>query len=136
MLDAWSDAEWNNGVQIDKMEELTTLTVRTRNSLYEITVLNGRTGDVLLDCGSTPTRRKKASSEHRRISAHANLGTPDMNPYGPDGVPNPNARSIGRNPGLLSISYRGREVGERLACLADDLDFQLSQIIDAVTFSD
>ena len=51
VLDAWSDTEWNDGVQIDQMEELTTLAVQTRNSLYEITVLDGRTGDVLLRGG-------------------------------------------------------------------------------------
>jgi hypothetical protein len=33
------------------MEELTTLAVRTTNSLYEITVLDGRTGDVLVRGG-------------------------------------------------------------------------------------
>lgn len=61
ILDAWSDSEWNNGVQIDQMEELTTLAVRTSNSLYEITVLNGRTGEVLVQGGEffperTPVR--------------------------------------------------------------------------------
>ena len=48
--DAWSDSEWND-VQIDQMEELTTLAVRTSNSLYEITVLNGQTGEVLVRGG-------------------------------------------------------------------------------------
>jgi len=61
ILDAWSDPEWNNGVQIDQMEELTTLAVRTTNSLYEITVLNGRSGEVLVRGGEffpvrTPVR--------------------------------------------------------------------------------
>jgi hypothetical protein len=51
ILGAWSDSEWSNGVQIDQMEELTTLAVQTRNSLYEITVLDGRTGDVLVRGG-------------------------------------------------------------------------------------
>jgi len=51
ILDAWSDSEWNNGVQIDEVEELTTLAVRTANSLYEITVLNGDTGEVLMRGG-------------------------------------------------------------------------------------
>jgi hypothetical protein len=50
-LDAWSDSEWNDGVQIDQMEELTTLAVQTSNSLYEITVLNGQTGEVLIRGG-------------------------------------------------------------------------------------
>jgi hypothetical protein len=54
VLDAWSDTEWNDGIQIDQMEELTTLAVRTTNSLYEITVLDGRTGDVLVRGGAFP----------------------------------------------------------------------------------
>ena len=61
VLDAWSDTEWNDGIQIDQMDELTTLAVQTRNSLYEITVLDGRTGDVLVRGGEffsvrTPVR--------------------------------------------------------------------------------
>jgi hypothetical protein len=53
ILDAWFDSEWNNGVQIDQIEELTTLAVQTTNSLYEITVLNGHTGDVLIRGGES-----------------------------------------------------------------------------------
>jgi hypothetical protein len=61
MLDAWSDLEWKDGVQIDQIEELTTLAVQTSNSLYEITVLNGHTGEVLVRGGEffpvrTPVR--------------------------------------------------------------------------------
>jgi hypothetical protein len=61
MLDSWPHSEWNSGVQIDQMEELTTLAVRTTNSLYEITVLNGHTGEVLMRGGEffpvrTPVR--------------------------------------------------------------------------------
>jgi len=51
ILDAWSGAEWDNGVQIDQLEDLTTLAVRTQNSLYEITVLNGHTGEVMVRGG-------------------------------------------------------------------------------------
>ena len=49
LLDAWSDDEWTNGIQLDQMAELETLAVRTQNSVYEITVLCGRTGEVLPD---------------------------------------------------------------------------------------
>lgn len=60
-LDAWSDSEWNAGVQIDQIDEATTLAVQTRNNLYEITIVNGRTGDVLVRGGEffpvrTPVR--------------------------------------------------------------------------------
>jgi len=51
-LDAWSDSDWNHGVQIGQIEELTTLAVQTSNNLYEITVLNGRNGDVLVRGGA------------------------------------------------------------------------------------
>ena len=51
ILDAWSHAEWDQGVQIDQMEELSTLAVRTQNTVYEITVLNGYTGEVLVRGG-------------------------------------------------------------------------------------
>jgi hypothetical protein len=55
-LDAWYDSEWNDGVQIDQIEELTTLAVQTTNSVYEITVLNGHTGEVLVRGGAFPAR--------------------------------------------------------------------------------
>ena len=51
LLDAWSDYAWNNGIQIETMQELETLAVRTKNSVYEITVLCGRTGEVLVRGG-------------------------------------------------------------------------------------
>jgi hypothetical protein len=51
VLDAWSGSEWDNGVQIDRIGELTTLAVRTTRSLYEITILNGHTGEVLVRGG-------------------------------------------------------------------------------------
>ena len=61
MLDAWSKRVWTDGVQIDEMEELETLAVRTQNSIYEIAILCGRTGDVLVRGGNyfavwTPAR--------------------------------------------------------------------------------
>ncbi len=52
LLDAWSDDEWTNGIQIDQMAELETLAVRTQNSVYEITVLCGRRGEVLVRGGN------------------------------------------------------------------------------------
>jgi hypothetical protein len=51
VLDAWSGSEWDNGVQIDRIGDLTTIAVRTARSLYEITILNGHTGEVLVRGG-------------------------------------------------------------------------------------
>jgi len=51
VLANWTESDWNDGIQIERLPELTTLAVRTANSLYEITVLNGGTGDVLVRGG-------------------------------------------------------------------------------------
>jgi len=52
VLSNWSDRDWSDGVQIEQLPELTMLAVRTAHSLYEITVLDGRAGDVLVRGGS------------------------------------------------------------------------------------
>lgn len=50
-LDTWSKREWGNGLQVDSLQELDTLTVRTLNSVYEIIVLKPRTAEVLVRGG-------------------------------------------------------------------------------------
>ena len=60
--DAWSGSEWENGVQIDRMGELTTVAVRTARSLYEITILNGHTGDVLVRGGGFSRNARQCNS--------------------------------------------------------------------------
>lgn len=50
-LETWSKDAWENGVQIDRLEDMQKLQVWTRNSLYEITVIDGRGGEVLLRGG-------------------------------------------------------------------------------------
>ena len=47
----WSSREWTDGVQINEMNDLETLTVQTLNSVYEITVLSGHAGEVLVRGG-------------------------------------------------------------------------------------
>ena len=47
----WSSREWTDGVQINEMNELETLTVQTLNSVYEITVLSAHAGEVLVRGG-------------------------------------------------------------------------------------
>lgn len=51
MLDAWAEGDWPEGVRIDRLAELETLAVRTAYSVYEITVLNGSKGEVLVRGG-------------------------------------------------------------------------------------
>jgi hypothetical protein len=50
-LETWSKHPWTDGLQVDALQDLETLSVRTRNSTYEITVLSGRTAEVLVRGG-------------------------------------------------------------------------------------
>jgi hypothetical protein len=43
---------WTGGVQIDELDDLQSLIVQTRNSTYEITVLSGERGEILVRGGS------------------------------------------------------------------------------------
>ena len=58
-LETWSNRAWTDGVQIDALQDLDVLAVRTRNSLYEVTIVSGQTGEVLVRGGRffpEPTR--------------------------------------------------------------------------------
>jgi len=61
LLDTWSDAPWANGVQVDRMEDMEKLVIRTRNTLYEIVIIDGSSGEILVRGGTyfpelTPAR--------------------------------------------------------------------------------
>jgi hypothetical protein len=61
ILDTWSQDPWANGLQIDDREDMETLAVRTGNSVYEITIIEGQTGEILVRGGKlfpelTPAR--------------------------------------------------------------------------------
>jgi hypothetical protein len=60
-LDFWTNEVWSNGVQTEQLEDMQRLFVRTRNSLYEITILDRWSGDILVRGGQffpqlTPAR--------------------------------------------------------------------------------
>ena len=50
-LDVWSHHSWTDGLQVEGLQALDSLVVRTLNSTYEITVLAPRLGDVLVRGG-------------------------------------------------------------------------------------
>ena len=50
-LDRWNQFCWSDGVQVDRLAPLDTLTVRTRNSCYEMTVVSPTAGEVLVRGG-------------------------------------------------------------------------------------
>jgi hypothetical protein len=51
LLDTWSSHSWTDGVQLEGIQDMETLTIRTENSTYEITVICGRTGEILVRGG-------------------------------------------------------------------------------------
>lgn len=58
ILDRWATNTWENGLQLDTLEDLDSLAVRTKNSIYEITVLSRLTGEVMVRGGRFfPERR-------------------------------------------------------------------------------
>ncbi len=50
-LDAWLSHDWTTGLQTEDLPEQEFLTVETENSRYELTIVCGRTGDVLVRGG-------------------------------------------------------------------------------------
>lgn len=51
LLNNWCEDPWTNGVQVDQMEDMEKLAVRTCNSQYEITIIEGSAGEVLVRGG-------------------------------------------------------------------------------------
>lgn len=51
-LDSWTAHHWTDGVQIDELCELESVSVQTRNSTYEIVVTSPSSGDVLVRGGA------------------------------------------------------------------------------------
>ena len=51
ILSKWCEDPWSNGVQVDLREDMEKLAVRTGNTLYEITIIEGRTGEILIRGG-------------------------------------------------------------------------------------
>ncbi|HXW61957.1 MAG TPA: hypothetical protein VEJ45_05110 [Candidatus Acidoferrales bacterium] len=51
ILDNWSEHPWTNGLQVERLQAMEKLEVRTRNSLYEITIIDGLSGEILVRGG-------------------------------------------------------------------------------------
>ena len=52
VLDRWTTADWTDGCQVDQLPDLQSLTVITRNHLYEIFVISGVDGRVRVRGGN------------------------------------------------------------------------------------
>ena len=51
LLETWSSHDWAKGVQLEQIQDMETLTVTTENSTYEITVISGSSGEILIRGG-------------------------------------------------------------------------------------
>jgi hypothetical protein len=52
LLDVWSNQNWTQGVQVDQLEMLDRIFVQTAKSLYELTVIDPSTGEVIARGGN------------------------------------------------------------------------------------
>jgi hypothetical protein len=59
-LDGWAEKKWDEGVQINELEELDVLSVQTKHHMYEITIINPSAGEVLIRGGELFPRRTEA----------------------------------------------------------------------------
>ena len=50
-LEAWAGASWCDGLQLDSCQDLEHILVRTANTVYQLIVLHGRAGEVLIRGG-------------------------------------------------------------------------------------
>ena len=67
-LDSWSAREWGGGLQLASLNTLDVLHIQTRNTLYEITILDAASAEVLVRGG-------KFFPEHRRaVLSGSSLG--------------------------------------------------------------
>ena len=67
-LDSWSGRQWREGLQLGNLKTLDVLHIRTRNTLYEITILDASSAEVLVRGG-------RFFPEHRRaVLSGSSLG--------------------------------------------------------------
>ena len=51
LLDTWSAHDWSEGVQLEMLNDMQTLTIHTENSTYEVTTISARIGEILVRGG-------------------------------------------------------------------------------------
>jgi len=51
ILDTWVNHDWSDGLQLESVDDFTEIHVQTRNSIYEITAIDGFAREVLVRGG-------------------------------------------------------------------------------------
>ena len=59
-LEGWAAKTWDEGVQINELQALDIISVETSHHVYEITIINPSTGDVLIRGGELFSQRTEA----------------------------------------------------------------------------
>ena len=59
-LERWAAKTWKEGVQINELQELDIVSVETAHHVYEITIINPSTGEVLIRGGELFPQRTEA----------------------------------------------------------------------------
>jgi hypothetical protein len=60
ILDAWVNHPWSEGVQVATLPDMSEIVVRTRNSTYEITIIDGISREILIRGGKFFPQRTAA----------------------------------------------------------------------------
>jgi hypothetical protein len=61
LLDKWTDLDWSEGLQVESVEDMSEIRVETRNTVYEVTIIDGHERELLVRGGKffperTPAR--------------------------------------------------------------------------------
>ena len=51
ILDTWVNHDWTDGLQLESVDDFTEIHVQTRNSIYEITAIDGFSREILVRGG-------------------------------------------------------------------------------------
>ena len=51
ILDTWVNHDWTDGLQLESVDDFTVIHVQTRNSLYEITAIDGFSREIVVRGG-------------------------------------------------------------------------------------
>lgn len=60
ILDSWVSHDWDNGIQLASLQDLTEIFVQTENTLYELTVIDSMTREVVIRGGRFFTQKTQA----------------------------------------------------------------------------
>src|SRR5262245_64075988 len=60
LLDTWIARDWSDGIQLASLKDLTEIRIQTRNSMYEIIVIDHQTGEIIIRGGKFFSERRAA----------------------------------------------------------------------------